>query len=210
MSGNQNLALLMIDFQRDFCENGGYAWRHGGTDWVEPILPKAKALLASARNAGLPVFHTREGYAPDLSDCHSQKLTRSRAGGCEIGSAGPLGRLLIRGEAGHEFIPLLAPQQGEIVIDKCSYSAFHETELLSKLTALDVTELLVAGVTADVCVHSTLRSATEYGFFCHYVADAISTFDPEIRRACEKMVQAEGGIWGRLTTVAEVSSLHSK
>ena len=193
MRGNQNLALLMIDFQRDFCENGGYAWRHGGTDWVEPILPKAEALLTSARNAGLPVFHTREGYAPDLSDCHPQKLTRSRAGGCEIGSAGPLGRLLIRGEAGHEFIPLLAPQRGEVVIDKCSYSAFHETELLSKLTALDVTELLVAGVTADVCVHSTLRSATEHGFFCHYVADAISTFDPEIRRACEKWCKPRAG-----------------
>ena len=210
MRGNQKLALLMIDFQRDFCENGGYAWRHGGTDWVEPILPKAKALLTSARNAGMPVFHTREGYAPDLSDCHPQKLTRSRAGGCEIGSAGPLGRLLIRGHVGHDIIPLLAPQPGEIVIDKSSYSAFHETELLGMLTALGVTELLVAGVTADVCVHSTLRSATEYGLFCHYVADAISTFDPAIRRACEKMVQAEGGVWGRLTTVAEISALYSK
>ena len=165
MSGNQNLALLMIDFQRDFCENGGYAWRHGGTDWVEPILPKAEG-FARLRHV-MPdcrCFIPGKAMRQIFPTVIPQKLTRSRAGGCEIGSAGPLGRLLIRGEAGHEFIPLLAPQRGEVVIDKCSYSAFHETELLSKLTALDVTELLVAGVTADVCVHSTLRSATEYGF----------------------------------------------
>ena len=207
MTELQNPALLMIDFQRDFCEAGGYAFHHGGIDWVQPVLPKATKLLDVARAARIPIVHTREGYAPNLADCHPMKLARSRIGACEIGSMGPLGRLLIRGEPGHDFVKQLQPRNGEIVIEKSSYSAFHETALLEVLSDLGISELLVAGVTADVCVHSTLRSATEHGFFCHYIADAISTFDPDIRRACEKMVEVEGGVWGRLTTVAEISSL---
>ncbi|HEY8517329.1 MAG TPA: isochorismatase family cysteine hydrolase [Candidatus Binatia bacterium] len=194
----------MIDFQRDFCERGGYADHAGGVDWVRPIVPHARRLLEAARRAGLLVVHTREGYAPDLSDCDPTKLERSRRAGAEIGSPGPLGRLLIRGEPGHDIIAPLAPLAHEPVIDKSTYGAFCKSHLELLLRARGIRRLAIAGVTADVCVHTTLREAVDRGFACDYVRDAISTFDPEIRRACERMVEQEGGVWGRLTTVARL------
>jgi nicotinamidase-related amidase len=197
-------ALLMIDFQRDFCERGGYADSCGGIDWVQSILPLAARLLDAARAAGILVVHTREGYAPDLSDCSKPKLERSRRIGAEIGSLGPMGRLLIRGERGHGIIDRLAPRAGEPVIDKASYGAFCGTDLEELLRARDIERLALCGVTADVCVHTTLREATDRRFDCDYVRDAISTFDPAIRLACERMVEQEGGVWGRLATVAEL------
>lgn len=197
-------ALVMIDFQRDFCERGGYADMAGGLKWVRPILPRARRLLDAARKAGLLVVHTREGYAPDLSDCYPMKSARSRNAGAEVGAVGPMGRLLIRGEYGHDIIDLLAPKKGELVIDKATYGAFCRTDLEQRLRERGVTRLAIAGVTADVCVHTTLREATDRGFDCDYVRDAISTFDPEVRRVCERMVEQEGGIWGRLTTVAKL------
>jgi nicotinamidase-related amidase len=121
----------------------------------------------------------------------------------EIGAPGPLGRLLIRGEVGHDIIDELRPVAGEPVIDKASYGAFCGTNLEALLRQRGVDTLAIAGVTADVCVHTTLREATDRWFHCHYVADAISAFDPEIRRVCEKMVLEEGGVWGELTTVDE-------
>jgi biuret amidohydrolase len=204
MTGGAASALLMIDFQRDFCGAGGYADRFAGLDWVRPILGPARRLLEAARRAGLLVVHTREGYAPDLSDCSPAKLRRSRRAGIEIGSPGPLGRLLIRGEPGHAIIDELRPQAGEVEIDKASYGAFCRTDLEAILRARGVDTLVLAGVTADVCVHTTLREATDRWFECHYVTDAIAAFDPEIQRACEKMVTEEGGVWGELTTVEEV------
>jgi biuret amidohydrolase len=197
-------ALMMIDFQRDFCAAGGYSDRFAGLDWVTPILAPARRLLEGARRAGHLVVHTREGYASDLSDCSPAKLRRSRNAGSEIGSPGPLGRLLIRGEYGHDIVDELKPIAGEIVIDKASYGAFCGTNLEPILRARGVDTLVFAGVTADVCVHTTLREAYDRWFECHYVADAISCFDPEIRRACEKMINEEGGIWGALTSVADV------
>ncbi|MEW6268184.1 MAG: isochorismatase family cysteine hydrolase [Thermodesulfobacteriota bacterium] len=194
----------MIDFQRDFCDRGGYADHAGGVGWVRPILPHARRLLEAARRAGVLVVHTREGYAPDLSDCDAIKRERSRRAGAEIGSPGPLGRLLVRGEPGHEIVDLLAPLAGEPVIDKSTYGAFCRTGLERLLRSSGVTRLAIAGVTADVCVHTTLREATDRGFDCDYVRDAISTFDPEVRHACERMVEQEGGIWGRLTTVSRL------
>lgn len=199
---NESTALLLIDFQRDFCAPGGYADLCGGLDWVASILPNAQRLLAAARAAGLMVVHTREGYAPDLSDCDPQKLARSRRAGAEIGSRGPLGRLLIRGEYGHDFIDALQPEASEVVIDKATYGAFCRTDLEQQLRARGITTLAICGVTADVCVHTTLREATDRGFACLYVRDAISTFDPEVRAMCERMVLVEGGIWGALTTSA--------
>jgi nicotinamidase-related amidase len=199
-----NLALLMIDFQRDFCAEGGYSDRFAGLDWVRPILGPARRLLDGARRAGHFVVHTREGYAPDLSDCSPAKLVRSRNAGSEIGTTGPLGRLLIRGEYGHDIIDSLKPAPGELVVDKASYGAFCGTNLQSMLRARGVDTLYFAGVTADVCVHTTLREAYDRWFSCYYVKDAISCFDPEIRRACEKMIEEEGGIWGALTTVDAV------
>jgi biuret amidohydrolase len=197
-------ALMMIDFQRDFCGAGGYADRFAGLDWVRPILVPAGRLLDAARRAGHLVVHTREGYAPDLSDCSPAKLRRSRRAGVEIGSPGPLGRLLIRGEPGHEIIDELRPLPGEVVIDKASYGAFCHTRCEETLRAAGVGTLVLAGVTADVCVHTTLREATDRWFECYYVTDAIAAFDPEIRRACERMVTEEGGVWGELTTVDEI------
>lgn len=197
-------ALLMIDFQRDFCAPGGYSDRFAGLDWVKPIIDPARRLLEAARRAGHLVVHTREGYAPDLSDCSPAKLLRSRNAGSEIGTEGPMGRLLIRGEYGHDIIDELSPIPGEIVIDKASYGAFCGTNCESILRSRGIDTLVFAGVTADVCVHTTLREAYDRWFDCYYVADAISCFDPEIRRACEKMIEEEGGIWGALTNVREM------
>jgi biuret amidohydrolase len=197
-------ALMMIDFQRDFCAPGGYADRFAGLDWVRPILGPARRLLEAARAAGHLVVHTREGYAPDLSDCSPGKLARSRKAGSEIGSPGPMGRLLIRGEYGHQTIDELAPIAGELIVDKATYGAFTATNCEQLLRARAIDTLVLAGVTADVCVHTTLREATDRWFQCHYVTDAISCPDPTLRRACEKMVTEEGGVWGALTTVEEV------
>ncbi|HEY9154572.1 MAG TPA: isochorismatase family cysteine hydrolase [Opitutaceae bacterium] len=197
-------ALLMIDFQRDFCAPGGYADQCGNVAWAREIIPAAQRLLAAARAAGIYIVHTREGYAPDLSDCSAPKLARSRNAGAEIGSAGPLGRLLIRGEFGHDFIDELAPRPDERVIDKATYGAFCRSDLEPILRARGVTTCVVAGVTADVCVHTTIREATDRGFRCLYVRDAISTFDPKIREACEAMVLMEGGVWGELVTADEL------
>jgi nicotinamidase-related amidase len=173
---------------------------------VRPVLGPAHRLLEAARQAGHLVVHTREGYAPDLSDCSPPKLERSRRAGSEIGAPGPLGRLLIRGERGHDFVDELRPIAGEPVIDKASYGAFCNTDLEALLRRAGVEHLYFAGVTADVCVHTTLREATDRWFRCHYVKDAISTFDPVLRSACEKMVLEEGGVWGALTTVEECVS----
>ena len=201
-----NTALLMIDFQRDFCATGGYSERFAGLDWVRPIVEPAQRLLALARQAGCLVVHTREGYAPDLSDCSPAKLQRSRNAGSEIGSTGPMGRLLIRGEYGQDIIEELQPAPGEIVIDKASYGAFCGTNLESILRDRKIDTLVFAGVTADVCVHTTLREAYDRWFRCYYAADAISCFDAEIRRVCEKMIEEEGGIWGTLTTTAQLAT----
>jgi nicotinamidase-related amidase len=194
----RNVALLLIDFQRDFCEIGGYADRLFGTAWAREVVPEAERLLERARAAGVLVVHTREGYAPDLSDCSLQRRIRSARAGAAIGEEGPLGRFLIRGEPGHAIVPSLAPRPDELVIDKPTYGAFVHTALESHLREHGVEHLYFAGLTADVCVHTTLREATDRGFFCHYVRDAIATFDPELRLACERMIDVEGGIWGRL------------
>jgi nicotinamidase-related amidase len=199
--------LLMIDFQRDFCSPGGYSDHCGGLDWVTPILPAAERLLTAAREAGVFVAHTREGYAADLSDLSPVRRERSRAAGAEYGSEGPLGRFMIRGEYGHDIIDDLYPLPHEPIIDKNTYGAFARSNLEQILRRAGVEKLAIAGVTADVCVHTTLREATDRGFDCYYVRDAISTFDPRIRNACERMIEQEGGIWGTLITVAEMVRL---
>jgi nicotinamidase-related amidase len=200
-------ALLLIDFQRDFCAPGGYADRQGGVAWAREIIPAAQRLLAAARSEKIFIVHTREGYASDVSDVSSPKLARSKKAGAEIGSKGPLGRLLIRGEYGHDFIDELQPWPDELVVDKSTYGAFCRSPLEHILRNRGVDTVVIAGVTADVCVHTTLREAIDRGFDALYVRDAISTFDPGLRRACEQMILVEGGIWGQLTTVDETISL---
>ena len=204
---DSSFGLLMIDFQRDFCSPGGYSDQCGGIDWVTPIIPHARRLLDSARDHSVRVVFTREGYAPDLSDLHPERLARSRAAGGAYGSLGPMGRLMIRGEYGQDIIDELTPRPEEVILDKSSYGAFYGTNLEEILRSKGVQRLAVAGVTADVCVHTTLREATDRGFDCYYIKDAISTFDPEIRRACERMILEEGGIWGSLVTVDEMINL---
>jgi len=200
---SDNVALLLIDFQRDFCDLGGYVDQFADVAFARELLPRAQQLLERARSLELCVVHTREGYAADLSDCTWQRQIRSARAGAPIGASGPLGRFLIRGEPGHALVRELEPLAGEIVVDKPSYGAFYNTGLEAELRERGIEHLYFSGVTADVCVHTTLREATDRGFFCHYVTDAISTFDPELRVACERMVQVEGGIWGRLTRTSE-------
>jgi len=198
-------ALLVIDMQRDFLLPEGYA-AQAGLDiapLVATIRPIEK-LLAVGRKAGLLIVHTREGHVPDLSDCPPYKLERSRRAGAEIGSKGPLGRLLIRGEVGHDFVEVLRPLEREIVIDKSGYSAFVHTGLQQMLTKRGIETLILTGVTTEVCVSSTLRTAIDLGYRCITVSDACASGDPDLHKAALAMIGVEGGIFGEIATTAEV------
>jgi biuret amidohydrolase len=198
-------ALLVIDMQRDFCSPGGYA-HQAGIDIapMQAVVPQVQRLLAAARAAGLTIVHTREGHLPDLSDCPPAKLARSVAAGAPIGGHGPLGRLLVRGEQGHDFVDALRPRPGEEVIDKPGYSAFHLTRLGSLLKRLGVQRLILCGVTTEVCVHSTLREAVDRGFECLTVGDATAASQPELQAPALAMIGVEGGIFGRVCSTDEV------
>lgn len=198
-------ALLVIDMQRDFLLPEGYA-AQAGLDiapLVAAIRPIEK-LLAVGRKSGLLIVHTREGHVPDLSDCPPYKLERSRRAGAEIGSKGPLGRLLVRGELGHDFVETLRPQEQEIVIDKPGYSAFAHTGLQQVLTKYGIETLILTGVTTEVCVSSTLRAATDFGYRCITVGDACASSDLNLHKAALAMIGVEGGIFGEVATTAEV------
>jgi nicotinamidase-related amidase len=198
-------ALLVIDMQRDFCAAGGYAQR-AGLDVARLAAPIAniRRLLDAARSRGWLVVHTREGHLPDLSDCPPAKLARSIAAGAAIGSVGPMGRLLVRGEPGHDFIDELRPTPDEAVIDKPGYGAFHGTGLLGLLQAHGIARLVVCGVTTEVCVHSTVREATDRGFRCLTVADATAASDPALQAAALAMLRVEGGIFGAVADTDKV------
>lgn len=198
-------ALLVIDMQRDFCSTGGYAAQAGlDVDRLSSVISNIRLMLDAARAAGMTVVHTREGHLPDLSDCPPEKLRRSRAAGAEIGSMGPLGRLLVRGEYGHDFIDELQPVAGELVIDKPGYGAFFRTSLHGELQQRGITRLLLCGVTTEVCVHSTLREAVDRGLRCVLVSDGCAASDPALQAPALQMVRVEGGIFGELATAAEV------
>jgi nicotinamidase-related amidase len=198
-------ALLMIDMQRDFLDPQGYFARSGvDIRPVREIIPRAVRLLQAARSAAVRIIHTREGHRPDLSDLTSVKRRRAERAGVPIGSAGPLGRLLVRGEPGHSIIQELAPLAGEPVIDKPGYGAFYATDLELMLRAEGIGQLIVAGVTTDICVHSTLREAIDRGFECVTVGDACAAGDPEIHSAMLRCIAGEGGILGRVASTSEV------
>jgi len=194
-------ALVLIDFQRDFCSVGGYADNCSGLDWVNPIIPITKDLLTKSRELGLTIIFTRENYASDLSDCSKIKLERSENAGAKYGEQGPMGRFMIRGEYGNDIIDELTPLENEIILDKSSYGTFLTTNIDQILKSKGIENIAIAGVTADVCVHTTLREATDRGYNCFYLKDAISAFKPDIRKACEDMILEEGGVWGQLSTV---------
>jgi nicotinamidase-related amidase len=198
-------ALLVIDMQRDFLLPEGYA-AQAGLDiapLVATIRPIGK-LLSVWRAAGLLIVHTREGHLPDLSDCPPYKLERSRRANAEIGSKGPLGRLLVRGEVGHDFVDALRPLEREIVIDKPGYSAFPHTTLQQVLTKRGIETLIITGVTTEVCVSSTLRTAVDLGYRCITVSDACASGDPALHKAALTMIGVEGGIFGEVATTASV------
>jgi nicotinamidase-related amidase len=198
-------ALLMIDMQRDFLDPRGYFGRSGeDVGPLREIVPRSMRLLEAARKAHVRVIHTREGHRPDLADLTAVKRRRAECAGAAIGSAGPLGRLLVRGEPGHAIIDELAPLPGEPVIDKPGYGAFYATDLELLLRAEGIGQLIIAGVTTDVCVHSTLREAVDRGFECTTVSDACAAGDPEIHAAMIRCIAGEGGILGRVSSTTEV------
>ena len=204
----ESTALVIIDMQRDFCSPKGYAARAGiNVNRLARPIARIQQLLNAARQAKLLVVHTREGHLPDLSDCPPEKLRRSVAAGAAIGSQGPMGRLLVRGEFGHDFIDELQPMASEVVIDKPGYGAFHQTKLAGVLAQHAMTTLIICGVTTEVCVHSTLREAVDRGFSCITVADATAASNPALQRPAIDMISVEGGIFGRVATTSEVVAI---
>jgi nicotinamidase-related amidase len=198
------VALVVIDMQRDFLLPGGFGESLGNdVSLLQRVVPPLAELLAAARAAGMLVVHTREGHLPDLSDCPPAKLQRG-APSKRIGDPGPYGRILVRGEFGHDIVDELAPLPGEPVIDKPGKGAFYATELGAVLAQAGITHLLVTGVTTEVCVHTTVREANDRGFDCLVVSDCVGSYFPEFQRVGLQMVSAQGGIFGWVADSAAV------
>jgi nicotinamidase-related amidase len=190
------VALIVIDMQRDFLLPGGFGETLGNdVSLLQKVVPPLAEVLAAARESGLLVIHTREGHLPDLSDCPPAKLQRGRPSQ-RIGDVGPHGRILIRGEYGHDIIDELAPIDGEIVIDKPGKGAFYATELGAILEDAGITHLIVTGVTTEVCVHTTVREANDRGYDALVLSDCVGSYFPEFQRVGLEMVAAQGGIFG--------------
>lgn len=197
-------ALIVIDMQRDFIEPGGFGAALGNdVTPLQAIVPTTARLIAAARKAGLPVIHTRECHKPDLSDCPQAKRDRG-APSLRIGDDGPMGRILIAGEAGAEIISELAPAPGEIVLDKPGKGAFYATPLSEHLAGFGTTSLIFAGVTTEVCVQTTMREANDRGFECLLAEDATESYFPDFKAATLAMIRAQGGIVGWTATVVEI------
>ena len=189
-------ALVIIDMQRDFVEPGGFGETLGNdVSLLQSVVPPLKKVLATAREIGMTVIHTREGHVPDLSDCPPAKLTRGEPS-LRIGDPGPKGRILIRGEYGHDIIDDLAPVAGELVIDKPGKGSFHGTTFGDELKARGITSLIVTGVTTEVCVHTTVREANDRGYECLVLSDCTGSYFPEFQKAGLAMIAAQGGIFG--------------
>jgi biuret amidohydrolase len=197
-------ALLIIDMQRDFVEPGGFGAALGNdVSRLRPAIAPLRALLAAARRAGLCVIHTREGHNPDLSDLHETKRLRGH-GALTIGDMGPMGRILIVGEPGHDIIPELAPIPGEPVVDKPGKGAFYNTELAAILHTRRISQLIVCGVTTEVCVHTTVREANDRGIDCLVLSDCTASYFPEFHETALKMIVAQGGIFGWVAASQDV------
>ena len=197
-------ALIVIDMQRDFIEPGGFGHTLGNdVTLLKRIVPTVARLLETCRAAGLPIIHTRECHKPDLSDLPKAKHARGKPF-LRIGDPGPMGRILIRGEAGHDIIPELYPLDSEIVIDKPGKGAFYATELGEVLQRYGIENLLVCGVTTEVCVNTTVREANDRGYRCVVLADGCASYFPEFHEMGLKMIKAQGGIFGWVADSAAV------
>lgn len=189
-------ALIVIDMQRDFIEPGGFGDSLGNdVSLLQAIVPTTAALIRLARDHGMPVIHTRECHKPDLSDLPAAKRRRSNPR-LRIGDPGPMGRILIAGEPGADIIPALCPVPGEIVIDKPGKGAFFATDLSAHLCTLNTKFLIVAGVTTEVCVQTTMREANDRGLDCLLIEDATESYFPAFKSATLDMIRAQGGIIG--------------
>jgi nicotinamidase-related amidase len=203
-------ALLILDMQRDFLEPGGFGEMLGNdVSAVRPAIEPNRQLLAAWREAGLQVIHAREGHKPDLSDLPLSKKNRGW-GKTAIGDKGPMGRILIRGEKGHDIITELYPLPSEPVIDKPGKGAFYATELQELLVNLKIKQLIITGVTTEVCVHTTLREANDRGYDCLIPSDCVASYFPAFHEAALKMVTAQGGIFGWVTESARIRAAIGK
>ena len=197
-------ALLLIDLQREFLEPGGFGEMLGNdVSQLRRVIEPNRKLLAAWRAHDLPVMHTREGHRPDLSDLPPAKKIRGR-GTTTIGDAGPMGRILVRGEAGHDIIPELYPLPSEPVIDKPGKGAFFATDLHAILQSKGITQLIVTGVTTEVCVNTTVREANDRGYDCLVPADCVGSYFPEFQTMGLKMIKAQGGIFGWVSDSASI------
>jgi nicotinamidase-related amidase len=189
-------AIVMIDMQRDFLEPGGFGESLGNdVSLLSAAVPPCRALLESARQKGMLIVHTREGHRPDLSDAPKAKVERG-APSLRIGAPGPMGRILIRGEPGHDIVEPLYPRKGEPVVDKPGKGAFYATDLHSILQNRGIENLVVCGVTTEVCVHTTVREANDRGYRCIVPGDCCGSYFPEFHEMGLRMIKAQGGIFG--------------
>jgi nicotinamidase-related amidase len=197
-------ALVIIDMQRDFLEPGGFGETLGNdVSLLTAAVPPCADLLKGARERGMLVVHTREGHRPDLSDAPRAKVERG-APSLRIGSPGPMGRILVRGEPGHDIIADLYPQEGEPVIDKPGKGAFYATDLHNILRNRDIETLIVCGVTTEVCVHTTVREANDRGYRCIVPGDCCASYFPEFHQVGLKMIAAQGAIFGWVSSSGDV------
>ncbi len=205
----EHTALVIIDMQRDFLQPGGFGAALGNdVRPLQAIVPTVQRLLALAREQRMTVIHTRESHAADLADCPPAKLEHGLPG-LRIGDSGPMGRILVRGEPGNQIIAELAPLAHEWVIDKPGKGMFCRTDLEARLQAAGISHLIVAGVTTEVCVQTSLREANDRGYRCLLVEDATESYFPEFKRATLAMITAQGGIVGRVAPLAALeAALH--
>ena len=200
----RSIGLVVIDMQRDFVEPGGFGESLGNdVSLLKGIIPTVSRLLEGFRRKGLPVIHTRECHASDLSDCPPAKRNRGNPS-ARIGDNGPMGRILIAGEPGTEIVSELAPIPGETVIDKPGKGAFCRTEFETVLKSKGLHQLVFAGVTTEVCVQSTMREANDRGYDCLLATDATASYFPQFKDSTIEMIVAQGGIVGWATTTTQI------